>query len=114
MVKKYMEGQSKPGLDAYRHVLEILLRLRQVCCHWKLCGTRVTDLMALLETDGPVALNKENTKALQALLQLSIDSRDECSICLEELHNPMITACKHVFGKECIERTIELQHKCPM
>lgn len=34
------------------------------------------------------------------------DSRDECSICLEELHNPVITACKHVFGGECIERTI--------
>lgn len=114
MVKKYQDGKGKNGMDAYRHILEILLRLRQVCCHWKLCGSRVTDLMALLETDGPVVLNKENTKALQDLLQLSIDSRDECSICLEELHNPVITACKHVFGQECIERTIELQHKCPM
>jgi SWI/SNF-related matrix-associated actin-dependent regulator of chromatin subfamily A3 len=114
MVKKFQEGHAKKGLDAYRHILEILLRLRQVCCHWKLCGSRVTDLMALLNTNGPVALNEENTKALQALLQLSIDSRDECSICLEELHNPVITTCKHVFGKECVERTIELQHKCPM
>jgi SWI/SNF-related matrix-associated actin-dependent regulator of chromatin subfamily A3 len=70
--------------------------------------------MALLETEGPVTLNAENIKALQDLLQLSIDSRDECSICLEELHSPVITACKHVFGKECIERSIELQHKCPM
>lgn len=26
----------------------------------------------------------------------------------------MITNCKHVFGQECIERTIELQKKCPM
>jgi SWI/SNF-related matrix-associated actin-dependent regulator of chromatin subfamily A3 len=114
MVKKYQDGKGKNGMDAYRHILEILLRLRQVCCHWKLCGSRITDLMALLETDGPVALNEENIKALQDLLQLSIDSRDECSICLEELHNPVITACKHVFGKECIERTIDLQHKCPM
>lgn len=114
MVKKYQDGKGKNGIDAYRHILEILLRLRQVCCHWKLCGSRITDLMALLETDGPVALNEENIKALQDLLQLSIDSRDECSICLEELHNPVITACKHVFGKECIERTIDLQHKCPM
>ena len=114
MVKQLQGGKGKNGLDAYRHILEILLRLRQVCCHWKLCGDRVTDLMALLETDGPVALTKENMVALQALLQLSIDSRDECSICLEELHNPVITACKHVFGGDCIERTIELQHKCPM
>lgn len=114
MVKKFQEGHAQKGSDAYRHILEILLRLRQVCCHWKLCGSRVTDLLTLLETDGPVAMNKENIKALQSLLQLSIDSRDECSICLEELHNPVITACKHVFGKDCIERTIGLQQKCPM
>ena len=61
-----------------------------------------------------VAFTEENVAALQLLLKLSIDSRDECSICLEELHKPVITSCKHVFGKECIERTIELQHKCPM
>jgi SWI/SNF-related matrix-associated actin-dependent regulator of chromatin subfamily A3 len=114
MVKQFQSGKSKKGLDMYRHVLEVLLRMRQVCCHWKLCGTRVTDLLALLESDEVVALTKENRAALQVLLQLSIDSRDECSICLEELHNPVITACKHVFGGECIERTIELQHKCPM
>ena len=114
MVRKFEAGKSKKGLDAYRHLLEVLLRLRQVCCHWKLCGSRVTDLLALLESDEVVPLTKENRAALQVLLQLSIDSRDECSICLEELHNPVITACKHVFGQECIERTIELQHKCPM
>ncbi|KAF4636619.1 hypothetical protein G7Y89_g1465 [Cudoniella acicularis] len=113
MAKIYAEGSAK-GQNVYRHLLEILLRLRQVCCHWKLCGERITDLMAILETDEAVVLTKENRAALQLLLQLSIDSRDECSICLEELHNPVITACKHVFGQECIERTIELQHKCPM
>ena len=114
MVKKYQDGNGKNGMDAYRHILEILLRLRQVCCHWKLCGSRIKDLMALIEAEGPVVLNKENTKALQELLQLSIDSYEECSICLEDLHNPVITTCKHVFGQECIERTIELQHKCPL
>lgn len=114
MVQNFEAGKSKKGLDAYRHLLEVLLRLRQVCCHWKLCGSRVTDLLALLENDEVVQLTKENRAALQVLLQLSIDNRDECSICLEELHNPVITACKHVFGQECIERTIELQHKCPM
>lgn len=114
MIKQFESGKAKKGLDMYRHVLEVLLRMRQVCCHWKLCGTRVTDLLALLENDEVVALTKENRTALQVLLQLSIDSRDECAICLEELHNPVITACKHVFGQECIERTISIQHKCPM
>ncbi|KAK2624421.1 hypothetical protein QTJ16_006371 [Diplocarpon rosae] len=105
---------AKPGQNVYRHVLEILLRMRQVCCHWKLCGARVTDLLALLEKDNVVALTKENVLALQALLQLTIESSDECPICLGDLHTPVITACKHVFGLDCISRTIELQHKCPM
>ena len=78
--------------------------MRQVCCHWKLCGdARVADLLALLESDDVVALTDENRAALQAMLQLSIDSHEECSICLENLHNPVITACKHIFGGECIE-----------
>ena len=61
-----------------------------------------------------VDLTPENRRALQDMLQLSIDSRDDCPICLEELHNPVITACAHVFGYECIERVIETQHRCPM
>lgn len=113
-MRRFQEGRGEKGIDAYRHILEILLRLRQVCCHWKLTGSRVSDLLSVLANDKVVELNKENVAALQVLLQLSIDSRDECSICLEELHKPVITACKHVFGRECIERTIDLQHKCPM
>lgn len=114
MVESYNKNPHKKGLNVYQHLLEVLLRLRQVCCHWKLCEQRVTDLMDFLAKDGAVELTKENRLALQAVLQLSIDSHEECSICLEDLHNPVITACKHVFGQECIERTIELQHKCPM
>jgi SWI/SNF-related matrix-associated actin-dependent regulator of chromatin subfamily A3 len=114
MVRDIQAGRGGKGLVGYQHLLELLLRLRQVCCHWKLTGSRVTDLLAILDKDDVVVLNKENRAALQLLLQLSIDSREECSICLDELHNPVITACKHVFGRECIERTIELQHKCPM
>ena len=114
MVKQFQAGESNNGKDMYRHVLEVLLRMRQVCCHWKLCGARVTDLVALLASDEVVALTKENRAALQLLLQLNIDSRDDCPICLEELHEPVITACKHVFGRDCIEKTIQLQKKCPM
>ena len=61
-----------------------------------------------------VELTSENKKALQDMLQLSIETRDDCPICLEPLHNPVITACAHTFGYECIERVIETQHRCPM
>jgi len=74
----------------------------------------VNKLLQQIESQKVVELNPENRLALQALLELSIENSDECPICLETVHNPVITACKHVFGFECIERTIKEQHKCPM
>ncbi|KAL6717893.1 hypothetical protein ACLMJK_003978 [Lecanora helva] len=107
------QGNQK-AQDSYRHLLEMLLRLRQVCNHWKLCGDRVTSILSELETQKVVELTPENRKALQEMLQVSIDSHEDCPICLESLHNPVITACAHSFGYECIERVIETQHRCPM
>ncbi|KAI4211169.1 MAG: hypothetical protein LQ351_006069 [Letrouitia transgressa] len=106
-------GTSK-GNETYRHLLEILLRLRQVCNHWKLCGERVNSLLAELEASKVVDLTPDNRKALQDILQLSIDSHEDCAICLEPLHDAVITACAHSFGYSCIERVIETQHRCPM
>lgn len=117
LLTKHQSGEassSKEKMTTYRHILEILLRLRQCCCHWKLCGDRFTDILAALGSDKVLELTDENVAALQSLLELSIESADECCICMETLHNPVITACKHVFGFDCLEKTIELQHRCPM
>lgn len=116
LLTTYKRSQNKSGKpqDTYRHLLEMLLRLRQVCNHWKLCGERVTSVLSQLESQKTVDLTPENRKALQDMLQISIESREDCPVCLEDLHNPVITACAHAFGYECIERVIETQHKCPM
>ena len=117
LLRKYETSNNRPNgrpQDTYRHLLEILLRLRQVCNHWKLCGERVTSLLASLENQKVVDLTPENRKALQDMLQLSIDSHEDCPICLEALHTPVITACAHVFGADCISRVIDTQHRCPM
>ena len=119
VMQDYMGRQARDPNKAqatYCHLLEVILRLRQVCNHWKLCGERVTDLMKLLESQKVVELTPENRKALQTMLQLSIESRDDCPVCLESLHDhePTITPCAHVFGKPCIVRVIETQKKCPM
>jgi len=108
------QGNAGEAQQAYRGLLEVLLRLRQVCNHWKLCEERVNKLMSLLENQKTVDLSSENIKALQSLLQVSIESREDCPICLDDLHNPVITSCAHAFGSECITRVIETQHKCPM
>jgi len=107
-------GNAKEAQQAYRGLLEVLLRLRQVCNHWKLCEERINKLMSILEKQKTVDLSTENIKALQSLLQISIESREDCPICLDDLHNPVITFCAHAFGSECITRVIETQHKCPM
>lgn len=94
-------------------VFEVLLRMRQVCNHWQLCRQRITDLFESLGQSKAVALTPENQRALQDLLQLSIESHEECAICFEH-HSPVITTCAHVFGRECISRVIETQKKCPL
>ncbi|EMC99677.1 hypothetical protein BAUCODRAFT_101663 [Baudoinia panamericana UAMH 10762] len=106
------EGETK--VQAYQHLLEILLRMRQCCNHWQLCGERVTSLLAQLEAQKTVDLTPENEKALQDMLQVQIESHEDCPVCLESLHEPVITTCAHVFGRECISKVIETQHKCPM
>ncbi|KAL9074423.1 MAG: hypothetical protein Q9157_004383 [Trypethelium eluteriae] len=112
---KTRRGTSGKGANAtYQHLLEILLRLRQMCNHWKLCGQRLTNLMTAIETSGTVDLTPENRRTLQDLLQLSISAQEDCPVCLETLSQPVITACAHVFCSACIERVIETQHRCPM
>ncbi|KAE8354317.1 SNF2 family N-terminal domain-containing protein [Aspergillus coremiiformis] len=98
----------------YSHLLEVILRLRQVCNHWALCKNRLEKLTQLLEENKVVPLTPENIKALQDLLQIRIESQETCPICLDTLEQPVITACAHTFCKGCIEQVIERQHKCPM
>jgi SWI/SNF-related matrix-associated actin-dependent regulator of chromatin subfamily A3 len=100
-------------MKAYRHLLEILLRLRQVCNHFKLCGEKRFDLLSLGE-HVLLDLTPENKKALQEMLQLNVDAREDCPICLYSPTDPIITACTHFFCYPCIEKVIEGQGKCPM
>ncbi|KAK2767149.1 hypothetical protein FQN53_006577 [Emmonsiellopsis sp. PD_33] len=105
---------NKNGTTTYSHLLEVILRLRQVCNHWKLCQNRINKLMEMLEQNKVVNLTPENIKALQALLQLKIESQEMCAICLDVLHEPVITPCAHTFDRGCIEQAIERQYKCPL
>lgn len=111
LLRKYVIDES--GKEVYRFILELLLRMRQVCNHWKLCRSRIEGLQRLAGKD-VVDLTPENKAALQDLLQIAIDSQEECSICLDTLHDPRITLCKHVFDLECIAKVIEVQQKCPL
>ncbi|KAJ5689130.1 hypothetical protein N7462_003522 [Penicillium macrosclerotiorum] len=106
--------QFKDKDGSYSSLLEVILRLRQVCNHWALCKDRISSLMDTLEKHQVVPLTPENVKALQEMLQLQIESREVCAICLDNFEQPVITACAHAFCKGCIDQVIERQHKCPL
>lgn len=97
-------------------LLEVLLRLRQTCNHWKLCGEdRIRRIMDLVEENKAIDVtNAANRRALQDLLQIRIDSQEDCPVCMDSMTAPVITACSHAFCRECIEKVITTQHKCPM
>ncbi|KAJ5836819.1 Zinc finger RING-type [Penicillium robsamsonii] len=109
-----LDFKDKDGKTKYSHLLEVLLRLRQVCNHWALCKNRVDKLMGMLEEHKVVPLTPENVRALQEMLQLQIESQEMCAICLDTLEQPVITACAHSYCRGCIEQVIERQHKCPL
>ncbi|KAK1771295.1 RAD5-like protein, partial [Phialemonium atrogriseum] len=112
---KDFQNRSKTGHKGmFQSVLERLLRLRQICCHWTLCRERVEDLLKFLETEGVVTLNDKNKALLQQALRLAIESQEECPVCIDTLTMPVITHCKHSFCRPCISKVVEVQHKCPM
>ncbi|RYP22495.1 hypothetical protein DL767_009029 [Monosporascus sp. MG133] len=108
-LEQYQKNSEKEGKLRFTNVLERLLRLRQMCCHWTLCKDRVKDVLAVLGDQGVVQFTKANLEILQKALALGCRDGEECSICFEsiDLHQPIITACKHMFGKDCILEWID-------
>ena len=93
--------EKKPG-NAYNNLLERLLRMRQMCNHPQLCGAaRIQAIESRLAEIASAGMSDEMRRLLQEMLQLAIESQDDCPICLDTLHSPRITACKHIFGLEC-------------
>ncbi|KAJ5317953.1 hypothetical protein PENANT_c004G10176 [Penicillium antarcticum] len=109
-----LDFKDKEGNTKYSHLLEVILRLRQVCNHWALCKSRIDKLLNVLDEHKIVPLTSENIKALQDMLHLQIESQEPCPICLDNLDQPVITACAHAYCRGCIEQVIERQHKCPL
>ncbi|KAI1436145.1 hypothetical protein GGR50DRAFT_259318 [Xylaria sp. CBS 124048] len=100
----------------FASVMEAILRLRQMCDHWSLTGSRVKDILSKLEKEDLVTLTPENIQILLEALSEAILVSEECPICYDpiQLHNPVITACKHRFGRNCIVSALKRQNRCPM
>ncbi|KAI4867462.1 SNF2 family N-terminal domain-containing protein [Hypoxylon rubiginosum] len=117
MLEAYRRRKQNGGSEIrFTSVLEKLLRLRQLCCHWSLVGDRVKDILKPLDGEKLVNFTPENLKILQQALLTATNEGEECPICIEAIsqHTPVITACKHRFGKPCITRSLEIKDTCPM
>ena len=112
----------------YTAVLEVILRLRQICCDESLVGHEPVfssaALAALVDNqsaDGAgtaalpsTALSPEKIAALRGLLK-NVGEEPECPVCLYEIEQVCITACCHVFCVRCIHNVISRDKaKCPL
>jgi SWI/SNF-related matrix-associated actin-dependent regulator of chromatin subfamily A3 len=69
-----------------------------------------------LDKEDIVALTPENAQILQDALAEAIRVSEDCPICYDPIqtHDPVITACKHRFGRNCIVDALKRQKRCPM
>ncbi|PFX35045.1 helicase-like transcription factor [Stylophora pistillata] len=124
IIKKYL--QNGTVLAKYAHCFAILMRLRQLCLHPKLCEEechslqRAQDLLQGLEDsdDDDLDMDYNNQRLIKDLLAtLSSGSDEECSVCLESLVEPVITRCAHAFCQQCIMDVMtseNLAPRCPL
>lgn len=99
-------------LRNYADVLAILMRLRQHCCHPDLLGKTSSDLGAAAT---PAELRERLIEKLR--LVLASGSDEECSVCLDSVHLPVITHCAHVYCRPCIAQVISTEQeiaRCPL
>ncbi|KAL4458507.1 hypothetical protein ABPG75_013372 [Micractinium tetrahymenae] len=99
-------------LTNYTMVLEILLRLRQICCHASLAPGEDPTFLAQ-QSPASAQLTPELAAQLQALLKEGLE--EDCPICLDVLRTPVITLCKHIFCRRCIDAVMARDKpSCPM
>lgn len=51
---------------------------------------------------------------LEKMKQPELIEQENCSICLDCLDNPTLTACGHLFCYECVKMCLETKKRCPM
>ncbi|CEM22822.1 unnamed protein product [Vitrella brassicaformis CCMP3155] len=119
LVKKLQEADEL-GKN-FSSILIMLLRLRMLCCHSSLLPE---DMLRSLEaaSEGDIGATARLERSImqlgasevKSLLQILRDSKtDQCSICLEEGSDMIISTCRHVFHKSCLETHLKSLKQCP-
>jgi SNF2 family DNA or RNA helicase len=106
--KKVLSGLQSSGtvMKNYVHVLEMILRLRQICAHPQLCNDYDSKFEMIEreisfddEFDDSESFTKQKSLYLYGLLK---DSGDElCSTCQSFAESPIISKCGHLYCSKC-------------
>lgn len=104
----------------YTSVIEVLLRLRQICCDPSLVMQDEPKFAQLHISQSPHAKHSDQRvlplhvmRELVDLLRAGLE--DECPICLSEMQTPCVTPCRHIFCRRCIELVIARDKAlCPL
>ncbi|KAG0317213.1 hypothetical protein BGZ99_006444 [Dissophora globulifera] len=102
-----MESRAKQTVDqivqenkimkSYAHILQAILKLRQICAHYALVKNTGDDL------DSSTEFNLASAVEILTLLQDS--GNDQCNHCFNSsTATPIVTRCEHIFCPDCVKK----------
>ena len=125
----------------YMHILVIILRLRQICDHPSLVFSKsdlqdeekfeqainqflqqdpTTDTSLVEDEEEGSRANKPNKKKIGSefikgnIERLKTKEFEPCSICYEDITEPAMTKCGHIFCQNCIVTSLRNSSRCPL
>ncbi|KAI9139256.1 SNF2 family N-terminal domain-containing protein [Paraphysoderma sedebokerense] len=104
LIRKFLQDETME--TNYAVILQIMMRLRQICDDSSLCPSHAFDQFTSQGEQPLVDMDDENVKRLLSILKDAEDSGEDCPICLDTLKNCVITLCRHFFCRPCIEQVI--------
>lgn len=118
--KALVRGLELKGtiLRNYVHVLEMILRLRQICAHPKLCDDYDAKFEEIEEEIGTqdtgITFNKERAQYILSLMQEA--GEETCSRCGMLVETPHVSRCNHLFCADCVQfaqKSSNVTLECP-
>ncbi|ORZ12153.1 SNF2 family N-terminal domain-domain-containing protein [Lobosporangium transversale] len=102
-----MESRAKQTVDqivqenkimkSYAHILQAILKLRQICAHYALVKN--------LGDDQDASIEFNVAKASEILTLLQDSGNDQCNHCFNtSTTTPIVARCEHIFCPDCVKK----------
>ncbi|KAF9355451.1 hypothetical protein BGX26_006496 [Mortierella sp. AD094] len=102
-----MESRAKQTVDqivqenkimkSYAHILQAILKLRQICAHFALVKN--------MGDDQGTSIEFNLAKASEILTLLQDSGNDQCNHCFNSsTPTPIVTRCEHIFCPDCVKK----------